>query len=196
MKKEEFLTELRNNLQGLPKEDVESRVSFYSEMIDDRIDEGKTEEEVIAELGGIDKVVNDIADDTSLVKLVKDSAKPKKKLSAWVIVLIILGSPLWIPLLLVFIVLCLVGYLLVWTGVLVCYALEIGFACGTVYGLVGFIYLMSVGMFSMSHLGTFLLCLGLVMLFVFACVGITKATFKLSKTTMRNIKSWFIRRKA
>ena len=196
MNKQEFLTELRNNLKGLSQEELDSRVSFYSEMIDDRIDEGKTEEEAVAELGGVDKVVKDIAGDIPLFKLVKEKAKPKKKRKAWAIILIILGFPLWFPLLVVFSVLCLVGYLLVWLGVLVCYVVEIGFACASIYGLVGFIYLLTTGMFSMTYLGAFLLSLGLVLLFVFVCYYVTKATFKLSKVTIRNIKSWFVRKGA
>lgn len=41
MKKEEFLAELRSKLSGLPKEDIDNRIEFYNEMIEDRIDEGK-----------------------------------------------------------------------------------------------------------------------------------------------------------
>ena len=37
MLKTEFLTELQNGLSGLPQADIDERLSFYSEMIDDRI---------------------------------------------------------------------------------------------------------------------------------------------------------------
>ena len=46
MKKEEFLTELRSKLNGLSKKEIDERINFYSEMIDDRISEGKSEEEI------------------------------------------------------------------------------------------------------------------------------------------------------
>lgn len=42
MNKQEFLTELRAKLSGLPTYDVEERLSFYGEMIDDRTEEGVT----------------------------------------------------------------------------------------------------------------------------------------------------------
>ena len=45
MRKAEFLRELEKRLQGLPKDEIDSRLAFYSEMIDDRIEDGKTEEE-------------------------------------------------------------------------------------------------------------------------------------------------------
>ena len=37
MNKQEFLTQLRQGLSGLPQDDIEKRLTFYSEMIDDRI---------------------------------------------------------------------------------------------------------------------------------------------------------------
>ena len=61
MEKEEFLEELRNRLNGLPQKDIDERVSFYSEMIDDRVEDGMTEEEAINNIGGIDEVVKQIA---------------------------------------------------------------------------------------------------------------------------------------
>ena len=37
MRKQEFLDTLRARLSGLPKQDVEEWLGFYSEMIDDRV---------------------------------------------------------------------------------------------------------------------------------------------------------------
>ena len=39
MNKQEFLAELRKRLSGLPQADIEERIVFYSEMIDDRTEE-------------------------------------------------------------------------------------------------------------------------------------------------------------
>ena len=47
MTKIKFLIELHNRLSGLPKDDVEERLSFYSEMIEDRIEDGLSEEEAV-----------------------------------------------------------------------------------------------------------------------------------------------------
>ena len=125
MKKEEFLTELRSKLNGLSKEEIDERINFYSEMIDDRISEGKSEEEAVADLGGVDKVIDDILKDTPLLNLVKERIKPKRRLRAWEIILLILGFPLWFPLMIVFFVLVFVAYLLIWIFVIVTYAIEI-----------------------------------------------------------------------
>ena len=37
MDQQEFLNSLRKELSGLPQEDIEERLTFYSEMIEDRI---------------------------------------------------------------------------------------------------------------------------------------------------------------
>ena len=49
MSKTEFLTELKKALEGLPEEDIEKSLEYYSEMIDDRIEDGLSEEEAVAE---------------------------------------------------------------------------------------------------------------------------------------------------
>ena len=80
MNKKEFLDELRSKLRGLPKKDLENRINFYDEMISDRMDEGKSEEEAISEIGSVDEIVNQIASETSLVRLVKEKARPQRSL--------------------------------------------------------------------------------------------------------------------
>ena len=52
MTKQEFIIKLTLELHGLPKADIEERVGFYSEMIDDRIEAGLSEEEAVADIGG------------------------------------------------------------------------------------------------------------------------------------------------
>ena len=192
MTKVEFLNELRSSLKGLSKEEIEERVSFYSEMIDDRVDEGKSEEEAINELGGVNGVVDDILKDTPLLKLVKEKAKPKRSLRAWEIIFLILGFPLWFPLFLVFVILCLVGYLLVWIWVIVGYAIEIASVGGSIWGFVGFFIYLANGSFNLIYLGAGIGGAGFACLFIFACIGMTKATLKLTKATGRRIKRWLV----
>lgn len=51
MTKEQFLRAVRERLTGLPQSDIDRSLDFYSEMIDDRIDEGLSEEEAVAAMG-------------------------------------------------------------------------------------------------------------------------------------------------
>lgn len=190
MNKEDFLTKLESRLNGLPKEDVKDRLSFYEEMIDDKMEEGKTEEQAVASLGSVEKVVSQIASDTPLVSLVKERCTPKRKIKAWEIVLIALGFPIWLPLLIVAAVLILVGYLLLWVLSLVSYTAEIG-----LLGLFG------VGMYSFFASDFFLLyfavsifSLGLALFMIFACIGSTKLSIASGKKILLSIKKKFVTR--
>ena len=194
MTKQEFLAELRRYLTGLPQDEIEERISFYSEMIDDEVADGKTEEEVIAQIGNIDDVVMEIAGGIPLVKLVKEKIKPKRKLRAWEIILIILGFPLWFPLLLVALILSLVFDLLIWIFVIVSYVVEGSLVIAAVSSLVIFLAYLTGGEFNLVSLGFSFMCAGGASLFVFACIGITKATLKFTKFLSRKIKQSFIRK--
>ena len=195
MRKEEFLNELRKKLAGLPKDDVDSRVEFYSEMIDDRIEEGKSEQEAIAEIGNVDDIVNDIAKDTPFVKLVKEKVKPKRALQTWEIVLLVLGFPLWFPLAVTGLSLCLVGYFLIWVFDLVACAVELALGASGIGGLVVFFAsLANPGNTNMMALGIGLIGFGGAFIFYWVCVAMTKGTFRLSMKITNKIKAAFIRK--
>lgn len=96
MNKQEFLGKLRSGLSGLPQGDVEERLTFYSEMIDDRMEEGISEEEAVCEIGSVDEIVSQIIADIPFTKLVREKIKPNRTLRPWEIVLLVLGSPVWL----------------------------------------------------------------------------------------------------
>ena len=60
MNKQEFTAELCARLSGLPEETVEDRISFYIEAINDRIDDGMSEADAVADVGSIDSIVADV----------------------------------------------------------------------------------------------------------------------------------------
>ena len=195
MKKQEFLSSLRSKLQGLPPSDIDERISFYSEMIDDRMDEGKSEEEAVAEIGSVDDVVMDIAKDTPLVKLVREKMKPKRRIRAWEIVLIVLGFPLWFPLLITALVLIMVFWILVWVLVIVTYTVEIALSAASVAGIVAFMAYFLNGEMNYTAIGASIMCAGAAILFVFACIGATKGSIALTKAIITGIKMLFIGKK-
>ena len=47
MNKQKFLTELEKGLAKLPKDDLQEQLFFYSEMIDDRMEDGIPEEDAV-----------------------------------------------------------------------------------------------------------------------------------------------------
>lgn len=96
MNKQEFLAELRKGLHGLPQNDIEERLTFYNEMIDDRMEEGLTEDAAVSEIGTVNEVISQIVTETPLSKIVKEKVRPKRTLRVWEIVLLALGSPIWL----------------------------------------------------------------------------------------------------
>ena len=194
MTKKEFIKELRERLSGLPKDDLESRLSFYEESINDRMDDGKSEEEAVKELGTIDEIINQVASETSLMTLVKEKAKPKRKLSGAEIALIAIGFPLWFPLVLTFLILCLVFCLVFWIIGLIPL---ITCVSSLVVGLAEFFsYFAVIGEAnSLGILGMALAGIGLAVMLIPAVIYSVKGTIKLVKLIMTGIKKLFIRRR-
>ena len=188
MTKKEFLLELRRNLSGLPKDELEDRLNFYEEMINDRMDEGKTEEEAVADIGTTDDAVREIASKTKFSTLVKEKIRPKREIKGWEIALLILGFPLWFPLIMVSGVLILVAYILVWVLVIVTYAVEIALIGSFFSALIAGLGSLFAGELMLETFGICLLSFGGACLFVFACIPATKFTLGLSKKIFIGIR--------
>lgn len=193
MTKQEFLTELRNNLNGLPKEEIEDRINFYEEMINDRMDEGKTEEQAVADIGTTDEAVRTIASQTKMSTLVKEKMIPKRRITGFEVCMLILGFPLWFPLLITIIALLGVGYILLWTLAIVSYSVEFAFLAGFGSGTVGSIMSVIEGNINLMTIGSTILCLAGACLFVFACISATKVNVKITKSILTGIKQKIIR---
>ena len=190
MTKERFLNELRRRLKGLPREDIDSRIEFYSEMIDDRMEYGLTEEEAIDEIGSVDDVVAQIAKDTPFMHLVKEKVKPKRKISAIEIILLIVCFPFWFPLAVMACVFIAVAYMLMWVGVIVTYAIEAGLIGTAIYGLIA---IATTG-FNPAFIGITMVALGLAIVMAFACIAATKGSFRLTKRVLLSIKKKIVTR--
>ena len=57
MKRNEFLSKLKERLWALPEADKQCSLDYYSEMIDDRMEDGLSEEEAVAAIGDLDEIV-------------------------------------------------------------------------------------------------------------------------------------------
>ncbi len=133
MNKLDFLLRLKEALEGLPKDELEERLNFYSEIIDDRIEEGLSEDEAVAATGSVEEIAAQVVAETPLVKIVKEKIKPKKKRKALEIVLISVGSPVWVPILISLLAVFFLIYVCLWAVVICLYASS--FTCfGTALG--------------------------------------------------------------
>lgn len=194
MNKQQFLAAIGEQIQGLPQSDVERSLDYYREMIDDRMEDGLSEEEAVAALGSPEEIAAQILMETSLPKLVKAKLKPSRALKVWEIVLLVLGSPVWLPLLLAAGIIILAVYIVLWAVIVVLYAVDLSFATAAVGGIAGLFLLLYSGfpVQAVLFLGAGLVCAGLAILLFFAFNQITRCLIKLSKMPVLGIKARFI----
>ena len=193
MTKREFLSRLNEGLSGLPQEDAAGRLAFYSEMIDDRIEDGLSEEEAVAGIGPVEKIVAQIIEETPLTTLAKEKLRPKRRLRVWETVLLVLGSPLWLSLLLTAFAVVLTVYLVIWVLVLPLWIVDLAFFAAFLGGLIaGVLFFTGSGILSgLPVLGAGLVFAGLSIFLFFLCKETTKCAAVLTKKIGSKIKSSF-----
>ena len=126
MDKFEFITELRAKLWALPEEDKQRSVDYYSEMIDDRMEDGLSEAEAVAAIGDLDEIVQQILSETphfpAAVKKEEEQKKQKRKVSWWEMLLLVLGFPVWGSLLIAVSAVIFSVWISLWSVVIALYA--------------------------------------------------------------------------
>ena len=199
MTKQEFLASLREGLRGLPPADIEERIAFYDEMFDDRMEEGLTEEEALAELGSVESVIAQIAAETPLVKLVKEKVRRERKRSGkgLTTVLLALGSPIWVSLLIAAFAVALSLTAAAWSVVVSLYAAALSLAVGGV-AFVAFsvVYILRGNIPGAAFaVGAGLAAVGLGLLLFPACNALVKGLVKGMKKLMLGFKSLLMGKK-
>lgn len=194
MHKQEFLAQLRKGLSGLPQDDIEERLTFYSEMIDDRIEEGLSESEAVRAIGTVNDVVAQILADTPLTKIVKEKVKPNRGLKAWEIVLLVLGSPIWFSLLIAAFAVILSAYIVLWSVIISLWSIEASLAACSLGGMVSAVIfaLQGNGLTGLAMLSAGIGCTGLSIFLFFGCKAVTKGIVLLTKKMAFGIKTLFV----
>ncbi len=198
MSKQEFLTRLRKGLSGLPKNVIEEHLTFYGEMIDDRMEEGLSEEEAILQIGSVDDIVSQIVADIPLTKPVNGKINLKKRLQAWEIVLLILGSPIWISILIAAFAVVLSVYVVLWSLIVALWAVFasiVGCAVGSIIS--GIIFAINGnGIQGVAMTAAGIVCAGLSIFMFYGCKAVTDVTLMLTKKIAIWIKNCFIKKEA
>lgn len=197
MTKIEFLLSLEKRLLGLPKEDIEKSLEYYSEMIDERMEAGIFEDQAVEEMGSIDKIANEIISNISLSKLVKEKIKIKRRLNVFEIILLALGSPIWISILISLFAIALSIYVVVWSMAIVVYSVAISLGAGGIGGLfLSIIYIIfkNATWAGIFLLGSGFLCMGLAILSIYLSIFVTKLIIKLSKLIFIKTKYLLIKK--
>lgn len=193
MNRNEFFAELRSALSGLPEADLEERIDFYAEMIDDRIEDGLTEAEAVASIGTPDEVASEILSEIPLTRLVKEKLSPNRSLKAWEIVLLILGCPVWLPLLLAAAAVVLSLYAAVWAVIAACWVVFAAVCLSSAACIVACVvsFTRSAALTAFAFLGAAAVCAGLSVLLFFGCREVSRALIRLSGKIVLNIKRRF-----
>ncbi len=196
MNKTEFLTLLRKHLEGLDSADLESSVEYYAEMIDDRIEEGLDEESAVASIGTPEEAAKEILKNIPIVKLVKNKVKASKKPSATVIILLILGAPLWIPLLISAFSVILSVYVSLWAVVGSLWSVPVSLGAAAIGTIIASIVS---GLINGIWAWMFLLGVGLILIALsifsgFGCVYAIKGLVFLTKKAIAGLKYCFIKK--
>ena len=196
MNKNDFLIELIQGLSSLPQSEIEDRVSFYSEMIADRMEEGLSEEEAVAEIGSVQTVVDQIIADTPLVSLIKERMKRRKKLGALGVTFIAVGSPIWISLIAAAFAIVISVYASIWSAVISLWAAFAALVGSSVGGALGGVLFVGLGKTTagLGLIGAALVCGGLSILAFYACKYVTVAMVRLTKKIALLIKKSFTKK--
>lgn len=206
MNRQQFIDALTSRLAYLPLAETEKFIDFYIEAIDDRIEDGMSEEEAVAAIGDVESVAQAIEAEIPLSTIVKQRVKSSRERaraesagghSAWWIVLAVIGSPIWLTLA------CVLGAL-----VITVFAVAIALVAAVFAVLVSFavtaaaMLAYSVTRLFTAGLSAALMCLGLALLLAGAgaallwpCVMLARLMVKLPPRFWRWIKGLFIGRR-
>ena len=194
MTKAEFLSELRAALSDIDGYDADERVSFYSEMIDDLIDNGASEEDAVKQVGPIGKITNEILSELPLFELFKNKVKPRRGLRGWELGLIIGLSPIWVSLLISAFAVAISLAATLWSIVASLWLALLSFALGSVAGTLGGIVMMFVNDSGVGLMtcGAGIALAGLTVFTFYACKFVTKGAAVLTKAAVLGIKRFLI----
>ena len=191
MKRVEFLKELKAQLWALPEADRQNSLDYYSEMIDDRMEDGLTEEEAVAAIGDLDEIVQQILGETPRPPVVVEPAKKEKpakdNTKIWLIILLILASPVLISLAASAAATVLGVYVSLWAVVIVLYAGFLALAVSSAGCIVGSFFMVGGIAGGIVAWGAALVCAGLAILLLLLANLAAKGMVMLTKLAWNSI---------
>ena len=186
MKKYKFLSMLESELCGLPEEDVKRTLDYYAEMIDDRIEDGSDEETAVGEIGSVTDISRRIWSESSSGAVKKSGVERKRKMKAWEIILLIIGSPVWLSLLLAVAAVIIALYAVLWAVAVTFYAIDFALGGVGLGGIVlGVISIVNGGIgLGFCWLGIALFCAGACIFAFFGCHLFARLSLLVTKKPM------------
>lgn len=211
MTKAVFMRNLSDRLVSVTPErispsDAMRSLDYYEEMIDDRMEDGMSEEEAVAAVGHPDDVFFAILaalpaapqPRTGPAPSAEVPATAKKKTSPWLIALLIVSSPVWVSLLIAAAAILFSLYVVLWAVVVSFWAVFVSLAASGVLLTLSSVPLwMGEGLSAaMASLGMGLAAAGLAILFFFLSLALTRLAARLTASGIRGTASLFKRKES
>ncbi len=196
MTKQQFLDRLRHELHGLSDKDILNSLDYYAEMIDDRVEAGMAEEDAVAALGSPEAIARGIIMELPLPKIIKSRCTKKSAWRAWEIVLLVLGSPIWLSLLVVVAAVLFCVYAMLWVVVACLWAADASFGALSAGSLIASVVQVAGGHgpSALLYVGAALISAGAAVACFPGCLKVTVLFAKLSARFGRWVKTWFVRK--
>ena len=195
MTKADFLQLLERALSQLSEEERRANLEYYSELLDDMLEEGMTEAEATDKLGSPAAIAESILQEMPLSKLVSTRMKPKSGWTPLAIILAVVGSPVWVPLLLAGVAVVAALFVSIWAlaavAVVVVLALALAVIAAPVLAVRTAVLTLPLGLLL---LGGGLVLLGLCVLGGLMAVELCKLLAQLTVLLAHKIKGLFIRK--
>lgn len=178
MNKQEFLYQLKEGLVRLDEGEKEQFIRYYDELIEDYIEEGAGEAEAVKKLEKPSVIASKILEDA----FKEGNIKSTKTISPLLVLLLILGFPLWGSLLIAVIALVVSVYIVIWclpfsTGVFAVAGL-----ITSVFSVFASFFAMQDGVYiAVTQLGVGVLVLGLAILSGLLTISMANYFIKISR---------------
>lgn len=196
MNKAEFYSEMYKKLSFLPASEVDDRLDYYEEMIDDYMEDGMSEEEAIGKLGSVSDIASQIVADLPISTIVKGKVKKNRGLKTWEMVLLVLGAPVWFSLLIAVLAIIFSVYISLWAVIVSLWAAFVSVVCCVIGTFVGGLLLIfaSNSLQGLVMMSAAAICIGLSIFFFFGCKAITKCILLLTKKFVLFIKGKLVKK--
>lgn len=190
MNKQEFLRKLQARLGSLPPREREERVAFFSEMIDDRIEEGLTEREAVLLVGSLDELAADLPGEREEKEVPHFPDTGKR---VWRTVLVVFGFPIWFSLAASAFAVAVSLLAAIWSIVVSLFAVFVSCPVGALGGIVGGVIVAVSGSYfsGLAFLGVGLLLAGLTFPVLLGCLAAVRGACRLSRLTVRGTVAIF-----
>jgi len=190
----EFLNTLRERLAGLSQEEINKTLDYYTEIIEDGVEEGLSEVQAVEALGNIEDIIAHIYMDSATASR-KNGEKPKeglniketlkKEFKPWMWILIILGSPIWLSLLIGVVSIVFSIIMGIFAAVISLYAAVVALMAGAA-GCVAGAFMFQTAAESALAVGVGMVCAGSSVLLLFGLNWVMKQV----KTAFKIAFSW------